>query len=147
MQTGETRSVEVKIPAGATDGLRIRVAGKGEPGPGWGAVGRPVSDHQHQGPPLFEREGDDLRVKVQTPLYAAVLGGEVMVPTPKGTHLALKVPPETANGQRIRLAGQGMPRVNGTGRGDLFAEITVQLPKSLSDREKDLFAELAAGRE
>ena len=52
-----------------------------------------------------------------------------MVPTPKGSQLALKVPPETANGQRIRLTGQGMPRVNGTGRGDLFAEITVQLPE------------------
>jgi curved DNA-binding protein len=147
MQTGETRSVEVKIPAGATDGLRIRVAGKGEPG----LAGAPAGDlyliisiKVH---PLFEREGDDLRVKVQTPLYSAVLGGEVMVPTPKGTQLALKVPPETANGQRIRLTGQGMPRVNGTGRGDLFAEITVQLPKSLSEREKSLFAELAAGRE
>jgi curved DNA-binding protein len=147
MQTGETRSVEVKIPAGATDGLRVRVAGKGEPG----LAGAPSGDLyliiSIKAHPLFEREADDLRVKVQTPLYAAMLGGEVMVPTPKGTHLALKVPPETANGQRIRLAGQGMPRVNGTGRGDLFAEITVQLPKSLSDREKDLFAELAAGRE
>jgi len=147
MQTGETRSVEVKIPAGATDGLRIRVAGKGEPG----LAGAPAGDLyliiSIKAHPLFEREGDDLRVKVQTPLYAAVLGGEVMVPTPRGSQLALKVPAETANGQRIRLAGQGMPRVNGTGRGDLFAEITVQLPKSLSDREKSLFAELAAGRE
>jgi molecular chaperone DnaJ/curved DNA-binding protein len=147
MQTGETRSVEVKIPAGATDGLRVRVAGKGEPG----LAGAPAGDLyliiSIKAHPLFEREGDDLRVKVQTPLYSAVLGGEVMVPTPKGSQLALKVPPETANGQRIRLAGQGMPRVNGTGRGDLYAEITVQLPKSLSEREKTLFAELAAGRE
>ena len=77
-------------------------------------------------------------------MYTAILGGEVTVPTPKGTNLALKVPPETANGQRIRLAGQGMPRVNGTGRGDLYAEITVQLPKNLSRRtRKTLFAELA----
>jgi DnaJ-class molecular chaperone len=68
------------------------------------------------------------------------------VPTPKGTNLALKVAPETPNGQRIRLAGQGMPRVNGTGRGDLYAEITVQLPRNLSEREKDLFAELARAR-
>jgi molecular chaperone DnaJ/curved DNA-binding protein len=84
---------------------------------------------------------------VLTPLYSAILGGEVMVPTPKGTRLALKVPPETANGQRIRLAGQGMPHVNGSGRGDLFAEITVQLPRSLSQREKELFTQLAAERE
>ena len=123
------------------------MAGKGEPGlagaPG-GDLYLIISIKAH---PLFERDGDDLRVKVPTPLYAAVLGGEVMVPTPKGSQLALKVPPETANGQRIRLAGQGMPRVNGTGRGDLFAEITVQLPRSLSDREKELFTRLAAERE
>ena len=69
-----------------------------------------------------------------------------MVPTPKGTHLALKVAPETPNGQRIRLAGQGMPHLNVAGRGDLYAEIAVQLPKNLTSREKELFAELARAR-
>jgi curved DNA-binding protein len=147
LQSGNAHTVEVKIPAGATDGLRVRVAGKGEPGLGGAPAGDLYLIISIKAHPLFEREGDDLRVKVPTTLYAAVLGGEVMVPTPKGSQLALKVPPETANGQRIRLAGQGMPRVNGTGRGDLFAEITVQLPKSLSNREKDLFAALAAERE
>jgi curved DNA-binding protein len=145
-QTGEIRTVEVKIPAGATEGLRVRIAGKGEPGLGGATAGDLyliVSVKPH---PLFEREGDDLRVKVPTPLYTALLGGEVMVPTPKGSQLALKVPPETPNGQRIRLAGQGMPHLNGSGRGDLFAEVTVQLPKNLTSREKDLFAELARAR-
>ena len=94
----------------------------------------------------FEREGDDLRVKVAAPLYAAVLGGDVLVPTLKGTRLALKVPAETQNGQRIRLAGQGMPRVKGDGRGDLYAEINVQVPKGLTTRERELFSELAALR-
>jgi curved DNA-binding protein len=144
--TGEARSVEVKIPAGATEGLRIRVAGKGEPGMSGGAAGDLYLIVNIKPHPLFEREGDDLRVKVQTPLYTAILGGEAMVPTPKGTNLALKVPPETPNGQRMRLAGQGMPHLNGSGRGDLFAEITVQVPKNLTQREKDLFAELAALR-
>jgi DnaJ-class molecular chaperone len=146
LQTGEQRNVEVKIPAGATDGLRVRVAGKGESG----SAGAPAGDlflivniRPHA---QFEREGDDLRVKVNTPLYAALLGGEVMVPTPKGTQLALKVPAETANGQRIRLAGQGMPKLNAAGRGDLYAEITVQLPRNLTDREKELFGELAQQR-
>src|SRR5439155_1088426 len=83
---------------------------------------------------LFGGEGDDLRVKVPTPLYTAILGGEVMVPTPKGSQLALKVPPETANGQRMRLAGQGMPHVNGSGRGDLYAEVSIQLPRNLTTR-------------
>jgi DnaJ-class molecular chaperone len=140
VHTGDTRTVEVKIPAGATDGLRVRVAGKGDPGDPPGDLFLIVSVKSD---PRFEREGDDLRVKVPTPLYTALLGGEVMVPTPKGTHLALKVPPETPNGQRMRLGGQGMPRVSGSGRGDLYAEITVQLPRGLSEREKDLVAELA----
>lgn len=144
--SGETRTVEVKIPAGAADGLRVRVAGKGEPGMGGGPAGDlylVVSIKPHA---QFEREGDDLRVKVPTPLYTAVLGGEVMVPTPKGTRLALRVAPETPNGQRIRLAGQGMPRVGGASRGDLYAEISVQLPRNLTDREKALFSELARER-
>jgi DnaJ-class molecular chaperone len=145
-QTGETRTVEVKIPAGAPDGLRVRVAGKGDPGMAGAAAGDlylmvKVKPHDQ-----FERDGDDLRVKVPTPLYTAVLGGEVRVPTPKGTHLALKVPPEAPNGLRMRLTGQGMPHLNGSGRGDLFAEITVQVPKNLTTREKDLFAELARQR-
>jgi molecular chaperone DnaJ/curved DNA-binding protein len=146
VQTNDTRKVEVKIPAGATEGLRVRVAGKGDPG----SAGAPPGDlflvvtiKPH---PLFERDGDDLRVKVATPLYTAVLGGEVTVPTPKGTQLALKVPPETANGQRMRLTGQGMPRLNGSGRGDLYAEINVQLPRSLSEKERELFGQLARER-
>jgi DnaJ-class molecular chaperone len=142
-QTGEARTVEVKIPAGATDGLRVRVAGKGDQGGGGGAPGDLYLIVSIRAHPQFERDGDDLRVKVPTPLYTAILGGEVMVPTPKGTNLALKVAPETPNGQRIRLAGQGMPHLNGSGRGDLFAEISVQLPRNLSEREKDLFGELA----
>lgn len=146
LQTGEARNVEVKIPAGATDGLRVRVAGKGEQGLSGGQPGDLYLIVNIKPHPQFERDGDDLRVKVPTPLYTAMLGGEVMVPTPKGTNLALKVAPETPNGQRIRLAGQGMPHLNGSGRGDLFAEITVQLPKNLSNREKEMFAELARAR-
>lgn len=146
-QTGETRTVEVKIPAGATDGLRVRIAGKGEPGLAGAAAGDLYLILSIRAHPLFEREGDDLRVKVATPLYTAILGGEVMVPTPRGSQLALKVPPETPNGQRMRLAGQGMPHVNATGRGDLYAEISVQLPRNLSAAEKDLFGQLARLRE
>jgi DnaJ-class molecular chaperone len=95
--------------------------------------------------PRFVREGDDLTVPVDVPLYTAILGGEVLVPTLKGSRLALKIGPETQNGQRFRLAGQGMPRSDGT-RGDLYAEIRVTVPTSLSDRERALFQELAGMR-
>lgn len=145
-QTGQVRTVEVKIPAGAYDGLRVRVAGKGHPGSGGGPAGDlylVVSVRPH---PLFERDGDDLRVRVPTPLYTAVLGGEVLVPTLKGTRLALKVPPESQNGRRIRLSGQGMPRLKGGGRGDLLVELVVELPTGLNERERQLFRDLAALR-
>jgi DnaJ-class molecular chaperone len=146
VRTGETRSIEVKIPAGAYDGLRVRVAGKGDPGSAGGQAGDLYLLVNIKPHPQFEREGDDLRVKVPTPLYTALLGGEVRVPTPKGTRLALKVPAETPNNQRMRLAGQGMPRVGG-GRGDLYAELVVELPRNLSQHEKELVSELARLRD
>lgn len=143
---GSVRTIEVKIPAGVTDGSRVRVAGQGGPGIGGGPSGDLyliVSVRPH---PVFKREGDDLRVQVPTPLHVAVLGGEVQVPTLKGTRLALRVPPETQNGQVFRLSGQGMPKLGGAGRGDLYAEIKVVLPTGLSERERQLFRELAGAR-
>lgn len=146
LQTGETRTVEVKIPAGAYDGLRVRIPGKGSPGAGGGAAGDLYLVVKLLPHAVFERDGADLRVRVPTPLYTALLGGEVLVPTPKGTRLALKVPPETANGRRIRLVGQGMPKLKEGGRGDLFAEISVDLPRNLTERERELVSQLAALR-
>lgn len=145
LQTGSVRGVEVKIPAGAYEGLRIRVAGKGQPGVGGGQAGDLFLVVHVLPHPVFRREGDDLHVSVPTPLYTAILGGEVLVPTPKGGRLALRIPAGTDNGRRIRLAGQGMPRMKGGGRGDLYAEVVVQLPRDLSERERKLFEELARG--
>ena len=143
-RTGKSKRIEVKIPAGVTDGSRIRIAGQGAPG----VMGSPAGDLylivSMTPSPLFTREGNDLRVKVPAPLTTAVLGGEIQVPTPKGTKLALKVPPETQNGRVFRLRGQGMPKLGGNDeRGDLFAELQVQLPEKLTDRQRELFEELA----
>jgi DnaJ-class molecular chaperone len=142
---GVPKTLEVKIPAGVSDGQRVRIAGKGGPGRGGGRAGDlylVVSVKPHQ---RFVRDGDDLTVPVDVPLYTAILGGEVLVPTLKGTRLALKIGPETQNGQRFRLAGQGMPRPDGT-HGDLYAEMRLVVPISLTDRERTLFQELAALR-
>jgi curved DNA-binding protein len=144
---GTLRTLEVKIPAGVADGSRIRMAGQGGPGIGSGPRGDlflVVSVKPHS---EFERKGDDLSTTVAVSLSTAVLGGEVQVPTPKGTRLALKIPSESQNGQRFRLAGQGMPRLGGSGHGDLYAELKVQLPRDLTERERDLFRELASLRE
>jgi curved DNA-binding protein len=142
---GRLRRLEVKIPPGVTDGSRIRIAGEGGPGFGGppGDLYLVVSVRPH---PVFQRKGDDLYVEVPVPLYVLVLGGEAQVPTPKGTRLALRIPPETQNGRVFRLAGQGMPRLQGDGRGDLYATVKAVLPTALSERERELFRELARQR-
>jgi DnaJ-class molecular chaperone len=143
--SGQAATIEAKIPAGVADGQRVRIAGKGGPGIGGGAPGDlylVVSIRPHA---RFSREGNDLTVPVDVPLYTAMLGGEVLVPTLKGGRLALRIGPETENGQRIRLAGQGMP-ASGGGRGDLYAEVRIVTPKGLNERERELFQELATLR-
>jgi len=143
--SGAPQTIEAKIPAGVADGQRVRIAGKGGPGINGGAPGDlylVVTVRPH---PRFTREGNDLTVPVDVPLYTAVLGGEVLVPTLKGSRLALRIGPETENGQRIRLAGQGMPTTGGS-RGGLYAEVRIVMPKALNDRERELFQELASLR-
>ncbi|HUS14897.1 MAG TPA: J domain-containing protein [Chloroflexia bacterium] len=138
------KTIEVNIPAGVHTGSRVRVRGEGGPG----AEGQPRGDLYlsvtvlpH---PRFERKGDDLSVTVPVPLYPMVLGGEVRVPTLKGTHLALNIPAGTQNGRVFRLKGQGMPHLtNPNQRGDLLVKTEVQLPSVLTDEEKRLFEELS----
>jgi molecular chaperone DnaJ len=138
----QIKRLEVKIPAGVDTGSRVRIAGKGEPGP----AGSPPGDLYlvitvlpHT---LFERKGDDLYVDIPVPLTTAMLGGEVQVPTLKGNKLALRIPPETQNERIFRLAGQGMPHPSDPARGDLMAIIKVNLPSGLSAEEKALFNKL-----
>jgi len=129
------KRLEVKVPAGVRTGSRVRLAGKGARG---GDLYLIVTVKPH---PTFERRGDDLYVGVSVPLAVAMLGGEVKVPTLKGK-VALKVPPETQNGRTFRLAGQGMPHLGKSSRGDLMARVRVVLPDKLSAEEKELFKKL-----
>ena len=136
---GATRRIEVKIPPGVREGSRIHVAADATARPNRDDVYLIVSVQPH---PAFERNGDDLTVKVPVPLHVAVLGGEAQVPTLKGTKLALRIPEETQNGKRFRLRAQGMPRLNESGHGDLFAEVAVVLPTHLNEEERQLFERL-----
>jgi len=144
---GAPRRLEVRIPPGVHEGSRVRVASEGGPAPFGGPKGDlylVVSVAPHT---TFQRVEDDLHVKVPVPLHIAVLGGEVEIPTLKGTKLALRVPPETQNGRKIRLANQGMPHLSGSGSGDLYAEASVVLPTHLNDEERSLFRRLAELRQ
>ena len=117
------RRIELKVPAGVQDGTVLRV-------PGLRARIRIAKD------PTFEREGKDLRVAVPVPLRTALLGGEVEVPTLKGSRVKLTVPPETQNGTRLRLRGLGMPDAKGGKPGDLYAEVRVRLPLPLDEQAR-----------
>ena len=139
----ERRRLEVKIPAGVRDGSRIRIAGEGGPGLSGGAKGDLYLLVSVAPDPHFERKEDDLYTEVAVPLQSLILGGEAHVPTPPGKKLALRIPPETQNGKQFRLGGQGMPHLQGGGRGDLYAKVKAVLPTGLSAREKELFEELA----
>ncbi len=136
------KRLEVKIPPGVKDGSRVRIAGKGEPGYAGGSSGHLYLITSIKSHRVFERKGDDLHVEMLVPLMVAVLGGEVQVPTLNGK-LALKIPPETQNGRAFRLAGQGMPHLGNSSRGDLLAKVKVVLPTKLSAEEKKLFEQLS----
>jgi DnaJ-class molecular chaperone len=136
-----TRKVEVKIPPGVRDGSRVRVAGEGGPGAQGGPGGDLYLRVKTIPHPMFERKGDDLQVPVTVPLTTAVLGGEAQVPTLEGP-VGIKVPPGSRPGRVFRLRNHGLPRLDGSGRGDVLANLSVELPSKIDAREKELFEEL-----
>ena len=141
------RRLEVKIPPGVDSGSRVSVAaGEGQRG----TIHLVITVKPHD---KFQRKGNDLYTEVEVPLDDAILGGESTVSTLTGT-VALTIPPETQNGQRFRLAGQGMPSLNKGGnktgqtgrRGDLFATAKVKLPVDLTPEQVDMFRQLRESR-
>jgi curved DNA-binding protein len=140
---GQTRTVDVRIPAGVTEGSRVRIPGEGEQGAGGGQSGS-LYLRIHLAPhPQFERKGRDLYSRVSIPLTTAVLGGEAEVRTLGGQSLRLKIPPTTQNGQVFRLKGQGMPSTDKSAEhGDLYATVDVRLPRTLTPDQRKHFEEL-----
>lgn len=136
------KRLELKIPAGVKDAGRVRFAGQGQPGLSGGEPGDLYLVVSVLPNDKFERRGDDLATEVPVPLVTAELGGEVEIPTIKGTKLSLKIPPETQNGRVFKLARQGMPKLGTSTFGDLLAKVNIVLPTGLSAREKELFEEL-----
>jgi DnaJ-class molecular chaperone len=150
-EPGKTKRLEVSIPAGVKDGDRVRLAGLGSPGRNGGPAGDLYLLVEVLPHVFFERKGADLYAKINVPLTTALLGGEVPVPTIKGGRLALKLAPNTQNGNQVKLRNQGMPRRTGSDeRGDLYVQVQVQLPADLTTEEKaalENFARLLQQRE
>lgn len=138
----EGRRLEVKIPAGAKTGTKVRMRGEGGSGAGGGSAGDFYLVVNVSNDPNFERRGDNLHTTVPVDLYTVVLGGEVSVPTLAGT-LNLKVPAGSQNGQTFRLRGKGMPKLNRKGQyGDLYVKLEVQVPTDLTPQQREHFEAL-----
>ena len=135
-----TKKVEVKIPAGISDGKKLRVPGKGSAGQN-GKAGDLYVVVKWANHPTFKPNGESLEVEVPVPYTIAALGGEIRVPTLRGG-LTMKIPEGTQSGQMFRLGGQGITSLKG-GRGDLFAKIKITVPKKPTEAEKDLLKKLA----
>ncbi|GAB4459156.1 MAG: DnaJ C-terminal domain-containing protein [Anaerolineae bacterium] len=136
------RRLEVKIPAGAKTGTRVRMRGEGGAGSAGGQAGDLYLEVEVKPDPRFERKDDDLYVTVPVDLYTAVLGGEVRVSTLAG-NINLKIPAGSQNGQSIRLRGKGMPKLGKAGEfGDLYVKLDVRLPTKLTSKQRELFEQL-----
>jgi curved DNA-binding protein len=139
---GQTRTLEVSIPAGVTNGQRIRLAGQGGQGSDGAQAGDlylivRIAPHRR-----YRVDGRDLRVELPLAPWEAALGTTVAVETPDG-EAKVKVPAGTSSGRRLRLRGRGLPHPRGT-PGDLYAEVKIMVPKTLSAQERRLFEELGA---
>ncbi len=143
--SGVTRTVKkyrVNIPAGVKDGSKVRLAGKGEPGPHNGAPGDLFVITRVQPSPVFTRKGEHLEVEVPITFPEAARGAEVEVPTLNGTK-RLRVPPGTRSGTVQRLRGEGPPRLGAKGRGDIHYRFVIDVPASLSREQSDAVDKLS----
>ena len=138
------KQLQVNVPRGVEDGTRIRLAGEGEAGVRGGPPGDLyifVSIAPHR---LFQRDGGNLFCRVPVAMTSAALGGAIEVPTIEGKRARITVPAGTQPGHQFRLKGKGMPALRGAGLGDMFVQVTVETPVSLTERQKELLKEFDA---
>jgi DnaJ-class molecular chaperone len=140
----ETRSIDVKIPAGVLDGTRVRVAGKGASGMNGGKRGDLYLHVHVASDGLFQRQGSDLHVTLPVWPWEAALGAEVMAPT-LTEPVKVKIPPGSRADSKLRLKGKGLPTASG-GHGDLFLTLQIVMPSSLTEEERSLYEQLGKGR-
>jgi molecular chaperone DnaJ len=140
-RTMRSEWLDVEIPVGSAEGAQVRVPGAGNAGRRGGPPGDFVLTVHVEPHPFFRREGADLHCELPVTITEAALGAHVDVPTPEGT-VTIEVPAGTQNGQRFRLRKRGLPRAEG-GRGDLYVEARVWVPKVSDDESRELLREFA----
>ncbi|WP_411878283.1 molecular chaperone DnaJ [Polaromonas sp. YR568] len=140
-KTKNNKTLEVKIPAGIDDGMRIRSTGNGEPGTNGGPPGDLYIEIRLKKHDIFERDGDDLHCAVPISFTTAALGGEIEVPTLAGK-AAIDIPEGTQAAKQFRLRGKGIKGVRSSYPGDLYCHITVETPVKLTEHQRKLLKEL-----
>ena len=135
------KTLEIKIPAGIDDGMRIRSTGNGEPGTNGGPAGDLYIEIRIKKHDVFQRDGDDLHCAVPISFTTAALGGEISVPTLSG-EAAIDLPEGTQTGKQFRLRGKGIKGVRSSFPGDLYCHITVETPVKLTEHQRKLLKEL-----
>ncbi len=141
-RTEGRRKIQVRVPAGVEDGMRLRVSGEGEAGLSGGPPGDlyvVVRVARHE---MFERDGGDLHLEVPVPFVHAALGAEVEVPTLEGK-VTVRIPEGTQNGRVLRLRGKGLPTLRNSARGDQLVHVFVEVPTKLTDKQRSLLEEFA----
>jgi molecular chaperone DnaJ len=139
------RTLAVKIPAGVEHGMRIRLSGEGEVGPGGGPPGDLYVEVFEKKHPTFVRDGDDLHCTMTLPMTAAALGTVLPLETLDGEE-ELDIAPGTQPDAVLTLRARGVPHLRGTGRGDLHVHLQVQVPTKLDAKQEELLRELATLR-
>jgi molecular chaperone DnaJ len=133
----KNKTLQVKIPAGIDDGMRIRSSGNGEPGLNGGPSGDLYVEIHLKQHKIFQRDGDDLHCELTIPFTTAALGGDLQVPTLNGK-AEISIPEGTQSGKTFRLRSKGVRGVRGTNAGDLYCHIVVETPVRLSDEQKTI---------
>lgn len=137
--TNEKETLSIKIPAGAVEGGRVRLKGKGAPGIQGGPAGDLLVNIHIADHPLFKRDKADVLMDVPITFAEAALGTQIVVPTPEGKKVSIKVPAGCESGTVLKVKGKGAPRLGkgATGTGDLLLTLHVAVPKTLNDKQKE----------
>jgi molecular chaperone DnaJ len=139
----KNKTLQVKIPAGIDDGMRIRSAGNGEPGVNGGPPGDLYVEIHLKPHPIFQRDGEDLHCELTIPFTTAALGGDIEVPTLSGKG-SITIPEGTQTGKTFRLRGKGVKGVRSSYPGDLYCHVVVETPVRLTEDQKKLLRQFEA---
>ena len=140
-QLKKQKTISVSIPAGVDDGTRIRISGEGEPGQKTAGNGDLYIFVQVQKDKLFEREEENIFCQIPISVTTAILGGEVEVPTIEGKKARLNIPAGTQSETQFRLKSKGMSILRQTRRGDMYVEVSVEIPVNLNSKQKAILQE------